>query len=462
MTRSDDDLCLAPIAYQSELIASGEISPPELTEAYLRRIERLEPLLGCFALATPDRAKADSLQAEIEIRKGARRGPLHGIPVGLKDLIDTAGIATTANTKVLAHRVPSEDAEVAKRLREAGTVLLGKLQMTEFATGKSYTGEGLAPQPRNPWAIDRFPGGSSSGSAVAVAAGLAGASLGSDTGGSIRAPAAFSGVVGLKPTYGLVSTTGVIPLAWSLDHVGPLTRTVEDCALVMDAIASAQHRDHTVRLRQGIEGLRIGVPSEFIASVDLQPSVRSSFEEALQIFTGVGAELSDVVLPEFADVQAAFLAIAGAEGVSAHRAWLRSSRHLYGRGAWERLIQGLLYTGAEYVDAQRIRGVIMRSVARTFERVEVIAVPSMPSTAPTFEQHQLAPPLPRSPFLDLANLLGAPAISVPCGSDDLGLPIGLNLMGRPLEDATVLRVAATFERATQWHLRHPAIAFGSN
>lgn len=463
MTR-DADLCLATISMQRALLDSGEMSPVELTEAYLRRIGRLEPRAQSFARVTPDRAIEDARRAETELRGGHSRGWLHGITIGLKDLIDTAGIATTANSRVLAGRVPARDAAVATQLREAGAVLLGKTQLTEFATGKTYRADQVAPQPPNPWAADRFAGGSSSGSAVAVAVGLVGVSVGSDTGGSIRAPASWTGVVGLKPSFGLIATEGVIPLSWSLDHLGPLARCVRDAAMVLEAAAapadggSGGDKNYVASADRPITSLRLGVPRALVESVELQPAVRSSFEEALRLYASIGAAVQEVELPPQEQVQAVFLAICGAECVSAHGPWLRAAKELYGRGTWERLMQGLLYTGAEYVDAQRLRTLISRSVATTMRGVDVIALPAMPRTAPTVEEHERSKPLPRAPFLDLANLLGAPAISIPCGFDELGLPIGLHLMGRPFEDARVLQAAAAFERASALPRRVPPLA----
>ena len=462
-----DDICLLTLSEQSKLIATRQLSAIELTDAHLRRIERLDGSLRSFLLVTAERAQQDARNAEAEISKGQRRGPLHGIPIGLKDLIDTAGIATTANSNVLAGRIPDRDATIAARLREAGTVLLGKLHLNEFATGKAYRDDS-APPPRNPWDVRRSAGGSSSGSAVATATGLVSAAIGSDTGGSIRAPAAWCGVVGFKPSYGLVSRRGVIALAWSLDHLGPLTRTVADAALVLQSIAghdpddpgsaSFAVPDYSAGLGGALNGLRVGVPSAFIASLThLEPDVRTSFGESLKVFRELGAKLVDVELPDFASIQAIFLAICGAESLSFHGGWVRTRKAAYGRGAWERLMQGLLYSGVEYVDAQRARSALIRSLDDMQRGIDILATPAMPRTAPTFEEYEAAPPLPRAPFLDLANVIGAPAISVPCGFDRLGLPIGLNLMARRFEDAALLRAAAAFEQATGWHDRHPSL-----
>ena len=389
MTPDLDALCLAPLSEQARLIQARQISPVELTQAYLARIDRLDPQLRSYLTVTPDRAYRDATQAEQEIAGGNYRGPLHGIPLAHKDLFDTAGIRTTAGSRVLWHNVPEHDATAMARLTAAGSVLLGKLMMYEFASCMPYL-EDDPPPALNPWNLERTPGGSSSGSAAAVAAGLCAASMGSDTAGSIRSPAHQSGVVGLKPTYGRVSRHGVMPLSTSLDHVGPLTRTVRDAALVLQAVAGfdpadttssrAPLADYAAALSGDIRQVKIGVPRTFIASVaGIEPDVLSAFNDALEVLRGLGAELVDVTLPEqVSDTETMYMRIMLSEAIASHQPWINSDadRARYGRGFWEGLQPGFAFTGAEYVAAQRAREVLGRDMAEVTASVAVLATPS--------------------------------------------------------------------------------------
>ena len=471
MTPTLDALCLDSLTDQARLIQTRQISPVELTDAYLDRIQRLDPRLRTYLTVTADRARGDARQAEHDIGAGAYRGPLHGIPLAHKDLFDTAGIRTTAGSRVLWDNVPAHDATAMARLADAGSVLLGKLMMYEFASGMPYL-EDDPPPALNPWNLERTPGGSSSGSAAAVAAGLCAASMGSDTAGSIRSPAHQSGVVGLKPTYGRVSRHGVVPLSTTLDHVGPLARSVRDAAAVLQVVAGYDERDPTssrapvpdylAALTGDIRGLRVGVPRQFIAGVaGIEPDVRAAFDAALDVLRELGARLVDVVLPPgAAATEAPYMAIMLPEAVASHKPWIDDDarRARYGRGFWVGLQPGFAFTAAEYVAATRARAALAQAMADTLRDVAVLATPALTVVAPTFAQQAAAPRGSRAAFTRLFNMSGQPSLSVPCGFDRTGLPIGLLISGSAFDEATVLQVADAYERATTWHTQHPPLA----
>lgn len=462
------DVAMLPISELSARIRQRSISPVELAEAYLTRIEELDGQLHCYLTITADRARAEARRAEQEIGQGISRGPLHGIPIALKDLYDTAGIRTTSGSRVLWDRVPTQDATVTSRLSAAGAVLLGKLMMHEFAIGAPYLDDPIPPA-HNPWDLDRMPGGSSSGSGAALAAGLCAGSLGSDTGGSIRGPAAYSGIVGLKPTYGLVSRRGVLTLSWTLDHVGPMARTVADVAAILQAIAghdpsdaaSAQVPipDYQAALTGSSQGIRIGVPWSFVESVPgLEPDVLAAFREAVDVLSRLGAEVRDVTLPHLDNAEAIHMTIMLSEALAYHEEWLRTRRSDYNRGFWDRVRPGICFTATDYIQALRGRTAFCRGFDEVLGSVDLIATPTMPRTAPTFAEESVVSPVLRGQFNRLTNLTGQPSLSLPCGFDGNGLPIGLSLAGRAFEECTVLRAADAYERATEWHLRHPPIA----
>ncbi|HBY99371.1 MAG TPA: Asp-tRNA(Asn)/Glu-tRNA(Gln) amidotransferase GatCAB subunit A [Chloroflexi bacterium] len=395
------------------------------------------------------------------------RGPLHGIPVALKDLFDTAGIRMTANSRLLFDRIPAQDSTIVARLHASGAVLLGKLKLYEFAMGVPYPGDPIPPA-RNPWNLERIPGGSSSGSGAALAAGLCAGSFGSDTGGSIRHPAHMSGVVGLKPTYGLVSRHGMIPLSWTLDHAGPMARTVQDVALLLQAVAGYDPADPaSVRVKipdyatafPGIgRGVRIGVPEAYIESTPgLHADILRAFNEALDVLRTLGATVRPVPLPSAELVDAVFHPILLSEAIAYHSAWLATRREDYGPGFWNRLVPGIIFTGAEYVQAQRGRALFCRAIEELMATVDLIAMPTVRETAPTLAEHMGVAHPTRGPFTGLFNLTGQPSISVPCGFDRQGLPIGLMLSGRAFDEVTVLSVADAYQQATDWHRQHPPL-----
>jgi aspartyl-tRNA(Asn)/glutamyl-tRNA(Gln) amidotransferase subunit A len=440
-----------------------ELSPVEVTRALLARIEKLDPILHAFVTLTPDRALADARAAEELLRRGDDR-PLLGIPVGHKDIYLTRGIRTTGGSALLADWTPDEESTCGRRWQDAGTVLLGKLITHEFAFGIQFPGHRFPPA-RNPWNLDHIPGGSSSGSGAALAAGLVHGATGSDTGGSIRGPAAFCGLVGLKPTYGRASRAGVLTLSWTLDHTGPLARTVEDCALLMQPLAghdpldpASSHApvdDYTAGLGRGVRGLRVGVVRNyFFEGVD--PEVERAFEEAMATLRRLGAEVRDVQIPSLAATHS-FLLIMLAEAYAYHERDLREHPELYGDVLRERLLAGALVTGAEYVQAQRIRSGICREIAAVLRDVDVLATPTTPKPATPFAlAHDPEFGFPRSnmpPF----NITGSPTLALPCGFSSAGLPLSLQLAGRPFEETTVLRIGHAYEQATAWHTRRPPV-----
>ena len=459
------DLRYLAIRQAAGLLARREVSPVELAQAHLERIGRLQPSLHAFLTVTAERALADARAAEEALKRG-EGGPLLGIPIALKDLFFTAGIRTTAHSRVLTDHVPAEDATVVARLRKAGMVLLGKLAMHEFATAGPATE--LAPAARNPWHTGYIPGGSSSGSGAAVAAGLCLAALGTDTGGSIRQPSSFCGIVGLKPTYGRVSRHGVIPLCWSLDHVGPMARTVEDAALVLQALAGPDPRDSTsstqpvpdyaAALTGDVRALRVGLPDYFFGPEGgADREVLDAVNQAARELEGLGCRVVEVTIPGLRSARPAHSVIHGVEAYAYHAENLRRQRQNYGPRLRQRLLVGALFSGADYVRALRLRAAFRAELARVFEQVDLLATPTNPVTALPFEGLDPRRQSRAHSFTGPFNLAGLPAASVPCGFSAAGLPIGLQLVGRPFEEATVLRAAHAYEQHAGWYQRHPPV-----
>jgi len=440
-----------------------ELSPVEVTSALLARIEKLDPVLHSFVTLTADRAMADARAAEEALRRGDSR-PLLGIPIAHKDIYLTKGIRTTGGSALLADWVPDEESTCGRRWQEAGTVMMGKLITHEFAFGLQFPGHRFQPA-RNPWNTAHIPGGSSSGSGAALAAGLVHGATGSDTGGSIRGPAAFCGIVGLKPTYGRSSRAGVLTLSWTLDHTGPMARTVEDCALLLQPLAGhdpldpASARvpveDYTAALGRDIRGVRIGVVRNyFFDGVD--DEITRAFEEAMGTLRRLGADVRDVTIPSLAATHS-FLLIMLAEAYAYHERDLRTHPELYGDVLRERLLGGALVTGGEYVQAQRIRARIAAETAEVLRGVDVLATPTTPKPATPFAlAHDPEFGFPKSnmpPF----NITGSPTLALPCGFSSTGLPLSMQLAGRPFEEARVLQVGHAYEQATSWHTRRPPV-----
>jgi aspartyl-tRNA(Asn)/glutamyl-tRNA(Gln) amidotransferase subunit A len=467
MSTTTEELCYLPISALGPELEARRLSPVEVLEADLERVARLDDRLHTFITLTADRAREEAKRAEAEIGRGQYRGPLHGVPIALKDLYNTAGVRTTGQSQLLADNVPDEDSTCTRLLAEAGTVLMGKLTMHEFAFGPPEL-DGYFPPARNPWDLERVPAGSSSGSGAGLAAGLFAGSLGSDTGGSIRGPASICGIVGHKPTYGLCSRYGVLPLSWSLDHTGPMARTVEDCAILLQAIAGHDPRDpasanvpipdYRADLSKGPEGLRIGAPLAYLETVpDLSPETFAAYRTALGELERLGARVETLELPEARHIQEVGSVILIGEAFAYHQDDFESRPQLYGRSFLARLRQGALLSAADYVTALRGRARIKRAIGELMTRVDLLAMPTFPYPAVTFAEEAATPSWARTSLTRLFNITGQPAISVPCGFSSLNLPIGLQLAGRPFEDATVLRAAHAYEQATDWHLRRPSL-----
>ena len=458
-----DEIAYATIAELGARYRKRDLSPVEVTQALLARIEKLDPILHAFVTLTADSALAEARSAEEALRRGDAR-PLLGIPVAHKDIYLTRGVRTTGGSALLADWIPDEDATCVHRWRAAGTVQLGKLITHEFAFGLQFPGHRFPPA-KNPWNLDHIPGGSSSGSGAALAAGLVTGATGSDTGGSIRGPAAFCGIVGLKPTYGRSSRAGVLTLSWTLDHTGPMARTVQDCAFLLQPLAGydpadpassrAPVDDYVAPLGRDIRGLKIGVPrAYFLEEVDAE--VARAFEEALETLRRLGAEVRDVQIPSLRGAHS-FLLILMAEAYAYHESDIREHPELYGDVLRERILAGALVTASEYTQAQRIRAEICRETAEVLKTVDVLASPTAlkPATpfAQAFDPEFAFPKSNMAPF----NLTGLPTLALPCGFSASGLPVSFQLSGRPFEEATVLRAGHAYEQATTWHTRRPPV-----
>ena len=437
------------------MVRRKSVSPVELTEACLARIERLNPSLNVFITVTADEALREAREAESEIGKGRWKGPLHGIPIALKDLIDTAGVKTTAASGIFKDRVPTEDAEVVRRLKGAGAVFLGKLNMHEFAYGitsaVSYFGA-----VHNPWKTECSAGGSSGGSAAAVAAGLCYGALGSDTSCSIRLPASYCGIAGLKPTYGRVSTRGVVPLSWSLDHVGPMTRSALDAALMLQVIAGYDPQEITsadVPVPQyavaSSKAPRIGLPREqFWKSLD--PEVEAAMNQALGVLSKLTAETREVQIPLNPNANR----VLGPEAYAYHAAFVDKTPDLYQAQTLRNLRAAASVTAATYIEARRDLDRLRRGAPAVFSNVDLLVMPTVPLPPPLLgaADDQVAVRLRNTATFDMN---GMPAISIPCGFAKDGLPIGMQIVGPPWGEAAVLQLAHRYEQATDWNRRHP-------
>jgi len=439
-----------------------EISPADLTRACLKRIENLDSSLNTFITVAAESALDAARAAEIEIGRGEWRGPLHGIPVALKDLIDTAGTRTTAASALYQNRVPAEDAEIVCRLRRAGAIILGKNNLHEFAYGGSSL-VSVFGDVHNPWNPAHIAGGSSGGSAAAVAAGLCYAAIGTDTAGSIREPAALCGCVGLKPTYGRISTRGVIPLAWSLDHLGPMAATVADTAVVLQAIAgydpldanSAEVpvSDYLSGLQDGAHSLRVGIPRAHFY-VDLDDEVGAAVEKALAVINGLVAETRELQIEIPTD-----RVVQNAESYAVHAENIARTPDLYQAETRRRIRNGEDISAAEYIQRRRDLDQARRSIQGIFADVDLLVTPTTPVPAPAIADVKKDPEMLRPAELTLLrntrpfNVWGLPAISVPCGFTKTGLPVGLQIAGLHWREDLVLRLAHAYEQATEWHRR---------
>jgi aspartyl-tRNA(Asn)/glutamyl-tRNA(Gln) amidotransferase subunit A len=459
--QSPADLTSLTLAQASNLLRDNKVSSVELTDACLNRIAAMNHALNAFITVTGPQAREAARQMDRERAQGKRRGPLHGIPIAIKDNIDTAGIRTTAASGVFKDRVPTEDAQVVRKLKLAGAVSLGKLNLHEFADGGTSTISYFGPV-HNPWALDHISGGSSGGSAAATAAHLCFATLGTDTLGSVRMPASYCGVVGFKPTYGRVSLRGVIPLSWTLDHLGPITRTVEDAALMLNALAgydpfdpatvNVPVPDYAAALATSTRNLRLGIPrTPFFDALD--PEVSSAVETAIAVLRPLVASIRNTQLPPIPP----FGPILGTESYAYHAKFLAESPGLYQSFTRDRLLSGANIPAATYAHALRQTYLVRRDIVRVFSDLDLVVTPTMRRTAEAFTESKTFDPLGvrnTSPF----DVFGLPSITVPCGFSRAGLPIGLQISGAPFAESTVIALAHAYERQTQWHTMHPNLA----
>jgi len=460
------DLTKLSLSEAAALVRAKKISPVELTQECLKRIERLNPKLNAFITVTAESALAEARQAEAEVQKGQWKGALHGIPIALKDLVDTAGVRTTAGSAVFKDRVPTQDAEITRRLKAAGAVLLGKLNMHEFAYGGSSVISAFGPV-RNPWNAEYSPGGSSGGSAAAVAAGMCFGAIGSDTGGSIREPAGYCGIVGLKPTYGRVSTRGVIPLSWSQDHMGPMTRTVRDAALMLQTLAgydaedvtsaNAPVSDYAAALEQK-PSFHLGVPRAHFYE-ELDPEVQEAMATALGVLKKLTASQQDIEIPTGGEFAGTVLV---AEAYTYHEKNVASHPELYQPETLKRIRAGAEVSASAYIAAHRELEQARRATPQIFDGVDILVTPTSPVPPSKISELLGEPDKLRGRELLMLrntrpfNVLGLPTISIPCGFTKSGLPIGMQLTGPMGGEAAVLSLAQAYEQATEWHKREPA------
>jgi aspartyl-tRNA(Asn)/glutamyl-tRNA(Gln) amidotransferase subunit A len=455
------------LAGAARLIEQRELSPVELVDSRLDRIARLDGRLHSFIQVTAEAARAAARTAEAEIAAGHYRGPLHGIPIGLKDIYETAGLATTGHSKVMQDHVPQADAFSVVRLRAAGAIVLGKLATHEFAFG-GPSFDLPWPPARNPWDTSRFTGGSSSGTGAAVAAGLVLGGTGSDTGGSIRGPAAYCGLAGIKPTYGLVSRRGILPLSFALDHAGPLAWTAEDCAILLQAMAghdpadpASANRpipDYRAALAGGVQGLRIGLVRHFYEHDNpADAATRQAIAAAAETVIGLGCTLRDVTLSPLADWAACGVTIMLAEAYAIHEANLRRRFTDYGAAFRDRMAVAGLITAADYVQAVRRRRELIDELDRAMADLDLVMTAAAPSAAPPIDEVGKFAIFERPSLTMPFNVTGSPAMAVCCGFTESGLPLSFQIAGKRFADASVLRLAHAYEQATAWRARRPPL-----
>ena len=474
MSDRREDLAFASIHELAPKIKDGSVSPVELTQIALERIAKLDSKLNSFLDVWQDESLESAEKVEREVASGNYKGPMHGIPIGLKDLVDVAGKATTGGSKVLQNNIAASDAAVTDRLNRAGAITLGKTNLVEMALGSAgvnpYTGDAC-----NPWDTDKITGGSSSGSGSAVAGGLVYGALGSDTGGSIRMPASLCGIAGIKPTYGRVPRTGVLDLSWSKDHVGPMTRRTADCAHMLNVIAGHDPRDiasstrqvpdFTSELDKGLEGLRIGIPEHYFFDPDIvDAEVLSSVNDAIELLANNGAEIVPIPMEWVSHGRAINVIISVAEGLAVHEKLLAENADDYTPAVRTRMLTALNIPAVDYIRAQRARQAFSVQMAEATKHVDVLATPSIPVLAHTIKECTVAPgealaeksheiPL----FTSIFDVTGEPSLSVLCGFDSTDMPIGLMISGHAFDEATVLRVGHTYEELAGWHNRRPPL-----
>jgi aspartyl-tRNA(Asn)/glutamyl-tRNA(Gln) amidotransferase subunit A len=458
---------LPTIAEAAKLLAAKQASPVELARAALERAEALNPKLNAFIRLTPERAMAEARAAEARQMAGTRAGALDGVPVAHKDIYETAGIPSTAHSRILEHHIPARDAATVRQWAAAGAVTVGKLATHEFAWG-GPSFDLFSPPARNPWDLSRFTGGSSSGTGAALAAGIVCGATGSDTGGSIRGPGSFCGVAGIKPSFGLCSRVGVLPLAYSLDTTGPLAWTAEDCAILLQAMAGHDPEDPSSvnrpapdllgGLNDGVRGLRIGLVRHwFEEDAPVSAAVSAGVLGAAQVLAGLGAEVTEIRLPPLVDFNAANAVILMTEALAVHEPWLRTRYHEYGEILRKRLALAATLSSADYVQAQRKRRALSAAVGAAMRDCDLLVTACQLAEAPPIEAMTVWSSFEAPNFTTPFNITGQPAMVVCSGFGAGGLPVAVQIAGRPFEDATVLRAAHAFERATGFRTRRPAL-----
>ena len=463
-----DDLSFLSLTEAVSLIRSGDLSPVEYTQALLDRIAAHDGQLDSFLRVLDDSALENAALAEKAVKNGEKLGPLHGVPFALKDIVDVAGLPTTAHSQILAQEPPKTDhATVTEKLCNAGGVLLGKTATHEFAIG-GPSFDLPWPPARNPWNRKRYPGGSSSGSGAAVAAGLVPMAIGTDTGGSVRNPATACGIVGMKPTYGRVSRRGVFPLSFSLDHVGPMTRTVADNALMLNVIAghdpddpgsaNLPTPDFTAELDKGVDGLRIGVIRHFNnRDMKAEPAMAQALEDAIGVLSDLGADIIEIETAPLGNFATCNRIILLSEAYSIHRNWLQNRPEDYSQSFLERILPGAFLSSSDYVDALRLRRKLTASFNQTISALDgVIAVSSTDAAFAIDDAEEIALKYPRqarTPF----NITGNPALALPTGFDDEDMPLAMQIVGKQFDETMVYRIAASYEAATNWHSRRPPL-----
>jgi aspartyl-tRNA(Asn)/glutamyl-tRNA(Gln) amidotransferase subunit A len=467
------DLTSLSLAEAGDRIAARELSPVELVEATLSRIEEVDPQLNSFIHVAGEEALAAARAAETAIGAGYHLGPLHGTPIALKDNVAVRGQVSSAGSRLLEDFVPAEDATIAARFRAAGAIFVGRLNMHELAYGVTTNNPHYGAA-RNPWDTGRTPGGSSGGSGAAVAARLCAGAIGTDTGCSIRLPAAFNGIAGIRPTIGRVSNAGITPLAWTLDTAGPMCRTVEDCALMLAAIAGFDPADrqtanvpvpdYHLELARGLEGVRIALFEDF-SLTELQAGVAGAMEAALAELESGGAQIREVPMANLEPSVSALMTVDVAEPAAYHAAWLRERPEVYGDDVRAMLEAGELYLASHYIQAQRYRTLLREQFDDVLRDVDAIITPTVPFTAPEVGAVEVT--LESGATLDIISavmrynalppLVGLPALSVACGFAEDGLPVGMQLIGRAFDEGTLFRIGHAYERATDWHQRAPSL-----
>ena len=461
-------MSILTIAEAAKLIAAKKLSPVELAKTHLDRIGRLDPQLNAFLMVTEERALADAKAAEARQMSGSPRGKLDGIPIAHKDIYCTAGIRTTAHSKLLKDNVPTRDARTVAKWAEAGTVMLGKLSTHEFAFG-GPSFDLPWPPARNPWNREHFTAGSSSGTGAAVAAGLIMGGTGSDTGGSIRGPAALCGIAGIKPTYGLCSRVGILPLAYSLDHAGPMAWTAEDCALLLQGMAGHDPEDpasadrpvpdFTAELGKGAKGLRIGVVRHFFETDNrASDATRAGIDGALDFFRKEGAEVRDITLSPMIEYFAVGWLIMITEAFAVHGPWLRERFMDYSEMLRDRVALAAMLTGPDIVQATRRRRLLCREMAEAMADLDVIVMASAPAEAPRIDNVPKWSGIEKPSFTMPCNVTGFPAISICTGFGEGGLPVSMQLAGKPFTEPTLFRAAHAYETAMPWRSKRPAMA----